>query len=107
LKNHANKILREYALRAIADDYENFEKILEDVIGWAAESGITAGREATLKALEGLIRDGYAQAYFLSSGPPARIEAVGYSATSVDQLWFYVTAAGKELALQLAEEWSG
>jgi hypothetical protein len=98
--------LRELALRAISDDYEDIERVLEDVTGWAAELGFISERDAILRALEGLIKDGYAQANLLSSGPPGRAEAVNYSTDRVGELWFYVTPKGKELAQQLQKQWS-
>jgi hypothetical protein len=104
--NDLDQMLREYALRAIADDYENLEKILQDVTGWAAERGITADRPRTVMALEALIRDGYAQAYCLTAGPPGKAEPVAYSAYSVNDLWFYVSPKGKQLAQTFQEEWT-
>jgi hypothetical protein len=100
------KILSEYVLRAIADDYENFERILQDVTGWAAERGIVADHRATQKALEGLVSDGYAQPYLLFSGPPGKAEATSYSAASLDELWFYLTPKGKQCVQQLQKGWS-
>jgi hypothetical protein len=98
--------LRELVLRAISDDYENFDRILEDVTGWAAERHFTPDRLSILRALEGLISDGYAQAYLLSSGPPGKAEAVMYSADCLDELWFYVTLEGKQLTRKLQKEWN-
>ena len=96
-----HQIITEYALRAISDDYEDFERVLKDVSGWTAERGITVDRQAVVKALEGLISDGCAQAYLLS----AKAEPVDYSADRVDEVWFYVTSKGKELAGQFREKW--
>jgi hypothetical protein len=59
--------LRECALRAIADDYEEFGKIFDDVSAWLTERGTSTTRMATRQALEGLIREGYAQAYVLAA----------------------------------------
>ena len=101
----ANQILKEQVLRAISDDYEDLKTVLEDVTGWTAERGITVDRQAVLKALEALICEGYAQAYSLSASLPGKSEPVIYSADRADDLWFYVTPKGKQLALQLQEEW--
>jgi hypothetical protein len=98
------RIVRDYALRSISDDYENAERIFGDVGRWCADSGIEPNREAILAALQGLIQQGYAQAYRFE--PPFK-EAIptGYSAEIVDELWFYVTSKGKRLACDLQEEW--
>ena len=55
----------ECVLRAIADDYEEFERIFDDVTEYATGRGGTVSPSATQKALEELIRDGYVQAYDL------------------------------------------
>jgi hypothetical protein len=93
--------LREYVIRAISDDYESLELILESVIGWAVERAGVADKEGTLKALVGLIEDGYAQAYVL--GRDAR--PVDYSESSLDDLWFYVTPNGMKFLKQFQEDW--
>src|SRR5260370_19494133 len=97
--------VREMTLRAISDDYENFEKIVEDVSNWCADRQLEAGRPAIKEALETLIKDSYAQAYLLTPDPPANAEAVKYSEAKLDDLWFYVTAKGKNLALSLRKKW--
>jgi hypothetical protein len=93
--------LPEFVLRAIADDYEYFEQIIEDVTGWASEHGVDADQQAIRRALEGLIKDGYAQSYVLSN----KIEAVSYSADRLDELSFYLTPKGKELATHYQKKW--
>jgi hypothetical protein len=98
-------ILREYTLRAISDDYENFDKVVNDVLQWAAKGDIAADRSTIAAALEQLIRLGYAQAYFLSAGPPAKIEVASYSTDGLNELWFYVTPKGKRLAEELGTHW--
>ncbi len=94
--------LREYALRVIADDYESFEYILENVIELAAEHGGVADREGTLKALETLIRDGFAQAYLLGR----EAEPVSYDRDQLDDLWFYLTPKGIDLIRQFQKNWA-
>ena len=36
--------IRKLILRAIADDYEEFNRVVQDVKGWAAERGIATRR---------------------------------------------------------------
>lgn len=100
-----NQVISEYVLRSISDDYEYIEAILEDVANWTSECGTTVDSNAVLKALEELIRDGYAQAYVLHSAPTARAEAVKYSSDRVHDYSYYVTPKGKRLARDLMEEW--
>jgi hypothetical protein len=96
--------LRECALRAIADDYEEFGKIFDDVSAWLTERGTSTTRMATRQALGGLIREGYAQAYVLaaerSDAQPVFLES------DLKELWFYVTPDGKRLAQELSKNWN-
>ena len=96
--------VRDCALRAIADDYEEFERIFHDAGEYAAERGRYISRSETQEALEDLITEGYAKAYELSPDcSPAR--AVRYSAADLTRLWFYVTPSGKERAKELKKDW--
>jgi hypothetical protein len=99
------EMLSEFCLRAISDDYENFAKVLTDVASWTKERGVKANSESILSALEALISDGYAQAYILSSDPPGNAKAVSYSRDRLEELWFYLTPNGKQLAIQFREKW--
>jgi len=101
-----NQFVRKHVLRSISDDYENFDRILKDVSGWAAEREASVDHQTALKALDELISDGYAQAYCFSTVPPGGAEEVSYSADRLDDLWFYVTPRGKRRAHELAKEWS-
>lgn len=100
-----NSVIKEYVLRAISDDYEEFERIFEDASGWAANRGIKANPENVVEALGQLISEGYARAYTFGTSRSRKPEPAEYSADSVDSLWFYVTPKGKQLARQLQEEW--
>ncbi len=86
-------ILRESVMNSIADDYENFDRI----IGWATEyisaQGLQSSREELLAILKQLIADGYAQAYLLSPKPPYSTP-VPFSTRDVDNLWFCLTPSG-------------
>ena len=97
--------IRKLILRAIADDYEEFNRVVQDVKGWAAERGIAVQRQFILALLDGLVRDGYAQAYMLSAVPTASAQAVAFNASHVDDHWFYVTPKGAQLVREFQEEW--
>src|SRR5713226_8176853 len=63
--------IRNFVLRAIADDYEDFEMVFSEATKWASEDGrIRVTREEVIRGLEKLIEEGYAKAYLLSSQPP-------------------------------------
>src|SRR5690349_13495895 len=88
---HHDQILNEHVLRSISDDYENFERIVEDVRGWMKEKGIPSDRQRVLGALSDLIAEGYAQAFSFSESPQQEPKITAYSAERIDELWFYVT----------------
>jgi len=87
---------------SIADDYENFDKIVEDVHRWAAFRGIEPAKDEMIEALESLIAEGDAEAYTLSA-KPAKSERVTYARDDLSELWFYVTPKGKSKALSVSE----
>lgn len=99
-----NQIVKECVIRAVSDDYEEFQRVLTDVTAWAAERGIVVDRGGVLSALEDAIAEGYARAYVLSGTAPYSTP-VQYSAARLGDLWFYVTPQGKQLARELQEEW--
>jgi hypothetical protein len=94
--------IEKYVLSAIADDYEEFEKILSDVKVQAVESGLVVSSELVREALQGLITKGLARAYRLASRPP-HAETVPYSADALGELWFYVTPEGKKFVESLQQ----
>ncbi len=93
--------IRNFVLRAIADDYEDFEMVFSEATKWASEDGrIRVTREEVIRGLEKLIEEGYAKAYLLSSQPP-HAKPVPFSAEQIGGLWFYITPKGKALAKTL------
>jgi hypothetical protein len=96
--------MRTLVLRAIADDYESFDIIVESVTEWSV--GRRVDRQAVKSALEQLINEGYAQAYVLSSEPPAGAQPVQYCSDDVSDLWFYLTKKGRALAREMSDEWT-
>jgi hypothetical protein len=99
----ANRVVRDFVLRSISDDYENVDKILEDVGVWGADQGVSPARDEVLRALEGLLREGYAEA-FAFEYPFKEAVRTEYSSDLADSLWFYVTPTGKRLAHDLQAE---
>ena len=81
-------------MSAMADDYESLKTILESVNWMARENDLPhfAMRDVQPKVAE-LVREGYANAYILSSTPP-HSTIVDYSVNRADELWFMLTAAG-------------
>jgi hypothetical protein len=97
--------IAELTLRAMSDDYENFDRITQDVDGWAAEGGVISNQKMVLNAVKMLIGRGYAQGYIFSASPSGKAEEAAFSESRLDELWFYVTPAGKELARLLSSRW--
>jgi hypothetical protein len=93
-----SELVRRLVLSRICDDYENVDQvILGEVAEDGAKCGLTIERSEIVDALTGLIEDGLAKAYLLSSTAPA-LELQGMPAiddVEVDfKTYFYVTKKG-------------
>lgn len=82
--------IRDYVLKAVSDDYESVELILD-----AAQrlAGLNATTEQVCLALNDLVEDALAQAYELSSEHP-HATAVNIDPDRMKELWFYATPKG-------------
>ena len=93
--------LKSYVMSAMADDYESLETILESVNWMAGEDGLPNFAEQDIAPeLKDLVREGYANAYILSSTPP-HSSIVDYSDSRAGELWFMLTPAGLRALNQL------
>jgi len=102
----ATQALHDLVLEAMANGYESFECVLEQVLPWASQRGIKAARSDVAKGLEWAIREGYAKAYLLSAQPP-HSQPVAFSRERLDDLWYYVTPNGMQRVEQLEREPNG
>ena len=89
------------ALNEICDDYENIDQIiLRNVAKDLAKCGLTIERSEVVDALGGLVADGLAKAYRLSSIEPLVTELEGMPPLEIIEkdfkTYFYVTKKGKE-----------
>ena len=94
-------LVRRLVLRTIADDYENVDQvILRQVAEGGAAVGLTIERCDIVEALGGLIRDGLAKAYLLSSTNPST-ELQGMPPLDIIEMdfqtYFYITKKGIDL----------
>ena len=88
-------------LDAVSNDYESFDLITQQVLKWAADDGRTATPGDVLDLLQVVTREGYVQAYLLSTNPPYA-EPVAFSPSRLEELWFRITPEGKQHLLKLA-----
>ena len=97
------RVIDEFVVEAVANDYENFECVVQQVTKWSARIGLRTTRQELIDALERAIGNGYALAYSLSPQEP-HSQVVEFSRARLDELWFYVTPKGREFVktLQLA-----
>jgi hypothetical protein len=79
---------------AVANDYESFDTIVDEVMKWARAEGRSFRREDILEALRALIRDGYVRAYEMTPEP----RVADFTPERLNELWFYATPIGKKLA---------
>jgi hypothetical protein len=89
-----NERIKTAAMLAMADDYEDFETVHQEVSKQGAESGSNVGRQETARLLGELIREGLAEAYVLSANPPYS-QVAEYSPEKTSELWFYLSPRGK------------
>ena len=78
----------------MADDHESLEIISDTVNTLAKADGLSAfdGQQVRTE-IAGLIRDGYARAYILSTTPPHAV-VTEYLDSRADDLWFMLTPLG-------------
>ena len=86
-------ILKIYLMSIVADDYENFEMVIDTVREWAAEDGLGYTLEEILRELRGLTSDGDIQTYTYMTDKQELVVAV-YDEMRVNDLWFMLTPAG-------------
>ena len=91
-----HRILLEFVLEAVANDYEGLECIVEQTTEWAKEKGLAVTRTEITRALRQRIHEKYIQPYLLSSQPPYS-QKVEFNPELIGELWFYVTPKGKKL----------
>jgi hypothetical protein len=94
------EMLRQFILEAMANDYESFECIEEQVKKWMKNEQTGVTKQELALTLETLITEGYARAYILSPVPPhSKFEK--FSLERLDELWYHLTTRGKQLVKAL------
>jgi hypothetical protein len=98
-KPELDEQIKQFVLNSVADDYESLEILQRDSIRTAQTYGIALERERVLQILQELIQDGLIQAYTFI---PPRNEpiAVPFTKDILDELWFFITASGRERLLE-------
>ena len=99
-RNNREEALRTYIMSSIADDYEELKMIFTTVGEWAEEDGLTFESKEIVVQLSELIRAEHVQAYKLSSHPP-HVIAADFSEACAGDLWFMLTASGRQALDQL------
>ena|SRR5438105_1547127 len=94
------RILDDFVLEAMSNDYESFQCILDQVRKWSDEKGLSTSRGQVLEALQRVITQGYARSFSLSPHEPYCYPAE-FSLDRLDELWFHVTPKGRELVINL------
>jgi hypothetical protein len=99
-----SEFVRRLVLNWISDDFESVDQvILRHVAGTGAKCGLTIERPEVVDALAGLIEDGFAKAYLLSSREPHTTELQGMPAMDVIEdvfkTYFYITKKGMDFHL--------
>ena len=96
-----NELIRMFILDVLADDYENLEKIYDEIHNFASRCDIAIGERDIDRELKSLIAAGLVEAYRLSpTAPPEKAFGVPPD-DCLDQHYYWLTAEG--LDLQRAE----
>ena len=91
-----NDELRRLVLQAVADDYEELEMIVSEIVKWTSRSGSdTPDKGQIAHALMASITDKDVQAY-RPSEPSAQLIPAMAEPQNLQSLWFYITEQGKE-----------
>jgi len=94
------EMLRQFILEAMANDYENFECIEEQVNKWMKNEQADVSKQELALTLETLITEGYARAFILSPVPPHSTFAE-FSLERLDDLRFHLTTRGEQVVRAL------
>jgi len=107
------ELIRRLVLNSICDDFENVDQIiLRDVARDGSVLGLTIERSDIVVALEGLVEDGLAKAYFLSgtmgrdpfAGELPRMPSLDIVEENF-QTYFYITKKGMDFHLAVNTLW--
>jgi hypothetical protein len=92
----SNDELRRTVLQAVADDYEELEMIISEIVKWTSRGGNdTPDRSQIEHALMASITDKDVQAY-QPSEPSGQLIPAMADPQNLHTLWFYITEQGKE-----------
>ncbi len=94
--------VQDLVLNSMADDYEDFRTVLDEVTYWGSRRGLQLTRNEVQQALENVLAAGLAQAYVLSPHPP-HTTPVSYATEKLRELYFFLTPTGKEIVKNLEE----
>jgi hypothetical protein len=100
-----NEILRMFILDVIADDYENLEKIQNEVGKLGIRAGLGIEPPEITRELIGLIKSGLVRAYRLSPTQPVEEVQGVPPPQEVDGLYYWLTDEGKEIQLADYPHW--
>jgi hypothetical protein len=90
-------------LEAVANDYEQFDSILSQLSSWKRHACTEISDHLVAERLMSLIAAKLVRAYLLSPAHPTVTE-VDASDDGIRGYWFYITARGKQVLLQLENE---
>ncbi len=89
-------LIRDIVMDAIANDYEDFTTILQEVTTCTRERGLRIEREEVAAILVGLINNGLAKAYRLSACSQIEVEGRPEGRV-IEECYYLLTAEGTEL----------
>jgi hypothetical protein len=86
--------IRDYIINVVANDYENFGLIVDEVSAWASKDGMAVSPEEIMQALTSLVSDGLVDSYQFSHSSGG-YELCDLASSNLTDRWFYVSKTGK------------
>jgi hypothetical protein len=92
----------ELVLESVSNDYEQFDKIFDQIARWKSNSREEIHRDRIERSLFLAIEAKYVEAYLLHPHAPhaTRVDA---TPEALHELWFFITPKGKEYLSKLEE----
>jgi hypothetical protein len=91
-----DELLLEFVLNSIANGYENFGGVKEQINKWASEEQIEITADEIAMSLEDLIRKGLARAHILSAQRP-HSEIAKFSRERINEYYYDLSPTGRRL----------
>jgi hypothetical protein len=99
------ELVDKLTLNEITDDYEDFARILRNVVSEGAVCGLTISPFEVEGSINRLIKRDLARAYVLSGHAAPKVFEGPVEGDLVDALYYFATENGRDLNMKGEEDW--